>query len=392
MIQTNKILLITNYRPDKQFSMIKFGELMLSSINEFTNLEVQEIFPKSIFTKIFKQKKFKKIASYIDKYLLFPQFLKNHFENSDKQFDLIHIVDHSNSIYFPELKKISSATRMLTCHDLIAIRTALKEFPEAPTTSCTGSFLQSKIKESLTTTDYFICDSTQTLDDLNRLVPKSNSCSEVIHLGTQLRNGLPQINVNSNFDFESMNFILHVGSAAWYKNRRLLFNSFRYVCNSLYYQNLSLVLVGPCPQENELDEELSQWMEINKSKITVLNCISEDYLSRLYRNAIALVFPSYIEGFGWPPLEAAIHGCRVITTPTGAIKDILGENALYINAKEQNSLNSAIINCLKSESSKKPAVFIPTNKDCIQKYQEVYQRLILCRREKNRIKEKNAFA
>ena len=47
-------------------------------------------------------------------------------------------------------------------------------------------------------------------------------------------------------------------------------------------------------------------------------------------NAEFLIFPSFIEGFGWPPLEAVSNGCPVITTKTGAIHDLLGKHANYV--------------------------------------------------------------
>ena len=40
---------------------------------------------------------------------------------------------------------------------------------------------------------------------------------------------------------------------------------------------------------------------------------------KLYEHAQAFVFPSLIEGFGWPPLEANAMGCPVITTRTGQL-------------------------------------------------------------------------
>lgn len=99
--------------------------------------------------------------------------------------DLVHIIDHSNSVYLPHLKKITSAKKIITCHDLIAIRTARGEFDQAPTTSSTGKYLQRRISQCLQHAEYFPCDSTQTQEDLNRLFPFTRLRSPVIHLSTE---------------------------------------------------------------------------------------------------------------------------------------------------------------------------------------------------------------
>ena len=62
-----------------------------------------------------------------------------------------------------------------------------------------------------------------------------------------------------------------------------------------------------------------------------INHVSDETLKELYLNAEFLLFPSLIEGFGWPPLEAVSNGCTVITSQTGAIHDLLGQHANYVH-------------------------------------------------------------
>ena len=76
---------------------------------------------------------------------------------------------------------------------------------------------------------------------------------------------------------------------------------------SLPNLKLKLVLVGPAPQKEELDNDLTHWIKSNPSSILNLQNLPENTLSELYKYAEALVFPSFIEGFGWPPLEAAVE-------------------------------------------------------------------------------------
>ncbi|WP_431359006.1 glycosyltransferase [Halovenus amylolytica] len=48
---------------------------------------------------------------------------------------------------------------------------------------------------------------------------------------------------------------------------------------------------------------------------------TDNELRRLYSNADIFVYPSWVEGFGLPPLEAMATKCAVVATNTGRIRD-----------------------------------------------------------------------
>jgi len=228
-----KILLLSNFRPDNQLSMLRFGKLLASEQSQSLHFEIQEIFPPPVFTKICPIGKLRKWAAYIDKYLLFPKGLNRELISLKDSVSLIHIIDHSNAIYLPKLSRITRAKKVITCHDLIAIRSAKGDFDQAPQTSKSGKHLQNWISGSLHHADYYACDSKQTLEDLHRFIPMSSKKSTVIHLGTEVNSSLKSPNITDltnelPFDPTTTNFLLHVGSAAWYKNRKAVFRSFMY--------------------------------------------------------------------------------------------------------------------------------------------------------------------
>jgi len=360
--------------------MLRFGDLLTSNKNNRENLIIEQTYPTPVFTKICPIGKLRKWAAYLDKYLLFPKRLEKEFISRKDSVSLIHIIDHSNAVYLPLLKRITGAKKMITCHDLIAIRTANGEFAQAPTTSKSGKRLQKWILDSLHYADYYACDSRHTQEDLNQLIPLSKEKSSVLHLGTEpdsytisekkdLSKILP-------FDPLNTNFLLHVGSTAWYKNRKAVFHSFIHAHTCLLDQNLKLVLVGPEPQKEELDDQLKNWITSNPSATHSLQNLPENILDTLYKYAKALVFPSFIEGFGWPPLEAAIRGCPVITTSTGAIRDLLGNYCEYTDPNSQQIINQTVIELLKFKDRRKLNLVIPTPNECRRKYYKLYKRLI----------------
>jgi glycosyltransferase involved in cell wall biosynthesis len=70
--------------------------------------------------------------------------------------------------------------------------------------------------------------------------------------------------------------------------------------------------------------------------------VDEPALADLFRNAIALVYPSRYEGFGLPPIEAMTAGCPVITTRGTSLPEVCGDAALYIDPDDIRSLGSAL--------------------------------------------------
>jgi glycosyltransferase involved in cell wall biosynthesis len=360
--------------------MLRFGNTLISKRNAHPNLDINEIYPDPFFRKICPNGKLRKWAAYVDKYLLFPKRLKKEFISPKNPFQMVHIIDHSNAIYLPKLRKMNRVKKIISCHDLIAIRTAKGDFAQAPMTSRSGKCLQNWISTSLHHADFYACDSKQTLEDLNRLIPLSKGKSSIIHLGTQadsLTNpDRKTLSKELPIDPYTTNFLLHVGSSAWYKNRKAVFRSFVHAHTSLPNLNLKLVLVGPEPQQEELDDQLMNWIKSNPCAIHNLQNLFENTLGELYKHAQALVFPSFIEGFGWPPMEAAIRKCPVISTATGAIEDLLGSYPIYVESENQSKIDQGVLQALQSGRSNQRSISLPSHEDCRRQYFDLYEKLI----------------
>jgi glycosyltransferase involved in cell wall biosynthesis len=57
--------------------------------------------------------------------------------------------------------------------------------------------------------------------------------------------------------------------------------------------------------------------------------ISDDELAALLKDAFCLAFPSFVEGFGLPPLEAFAIGCPVVSSDRASLPEVCGEAALH---------------------------------------------------------------
>lgn len=68
-----------------------------------------------------------------------------------------------------------------------------------------------------------------------------------------------------------------------------------------------------------------------KSDVIMAGYASEDVKEYLYRNAIAVIFPSHYEGLGLPVLEGMSCGVPVITARNSSLEEIGGDVALYVD-------------------------------------------------------------
>src|SRR5690606_36354608 len=62
----------------------------------------------------------------------------------------------------------------------------------------------------------------------------------------------------------------------------------------------------------------------------------------LYVGAIALVFPSLYEGFGFPVLEAMGCGCPVICSSTSSLPELAGDAAMLVDPLDVDAIAAAM--------------------------------------------------
>ncbi len=79
-----------------------------------------------------------------------------------------------------------------------------------------------------------------------------------------------------------------------------------------------------------------------ESRVRFLGYVSDGQLAYLYQKAQALVFASFIEGFGMPLLEAMHAGLPVITSNKGALAEVADDAALLVDPASPEKIAAAM--------------------------------------------------
>jgi glycosyltransferase involved in cell wall biosynthesis len=81
-------------------------------------------------------------------------------------------------------------------------------------------------------------------------------------------------------------------------------------------------------------------------RVTVLGPVSETEKIALLDRASVLVCPSLYEGFGFAPLEAMARGCPVVAARAGALPEVCGRAAVYVDPTQPEQIADALLSVL----------------------------------------------
>jgi alpha-1,3-rhamnosyl/mannosyltransferase len=93
----------------------------------------------------------------------------------------------------------------------------------------------------------------------------------------------------------------------------------------------------------------------HRGLIRWLDYVPDEDLPALYAGAVALVYPSWYEGFGLPVLEALAVGIPVVISAAPALVELAGVVAEIADAAEPDALADAIVRASTVESRSEPA-------------------------------------
>jgi glycosyltransferase involved in cell wall biosynthesis len=337
-----RILLLANYHPDRQESMLRFSGVLAAELPKH-GVEVEVLSPSQVFGgRESGSESARKWLGYCDKYLLFPWLLRRRLLRLPAG-TLVHICDHSNAVY---VRFLGKTPHLLTCNDLLAIRAARGEFPGIRI-GRSGRILQSQILKGINRAAYATCISEATRGDVLRLTSLPPERVTVTHMGQNYpyarldeaaaRNTvaamLPEQHAPGVLSGRTR-FVFHIGGNQWYKNRLGVLAIYEQMhIEADGRAEVPLLILAGQPLTAEIATRIEQ-SRIMRNSVVPLAGVGNRHLEALYSAAECLLFPSLAEGFGWPIVEAQACGCRVVTTRLAPMTEVGGDGPLYLDPSE----------------------------------------------------------
>lgn len=330
-----KVLLIGNYGPDRQESMLRYAQMLRAGLLEAGH-HVTLAVPRPVLNRRGRPASgIWKWIGYLDKMVLSAADLAR----AAQQADVVHVCDHGNSFYIPGRPR---KPYVVTCHDLLAVRGSLGESTDV-TPSFTGQHLQRLILDGLKRATAIACVSGATLRDARRLL--GDYRGQLIVAPNSLNYPYRKLDVAEvrerlaavgALPCDSA-YVLLVGGNSRRKNREAALRAVAGIAGS--WSGRIVVAGEPLsPEQRALSQDLGL-----VDRIVEIGGASNELLEALYNGALALLFPSRFEGFGWPLIEAQACGCPVICSNSEPLPEVAGAGAILCDPDDSAAFGRAIL-------------------------------------------------
>lgn len=192
------------------------------------------------------------------------------------------------------------------------------------------------LKGILKKTDLVVTNSDHTQQDLCSVYPFACEKSKRIYPGVS--NALKE---GSNQPVHTIQglvnpYFLVVGTIEPRKNHLLTLKAFE-AFKCIEKESHQLIIVGGKGWKSEAFFEALEQSPF-RNDIIMPGHVDIGLLKSLYKNAIALIYPSKYEGFGFPVIEALHFGTHVITTKNSSLTEVGGNFAAYISGNSTKEL------------------------------------------------------
>lgn len=182
-----------------------------------------------------------------------------------------------------------------------------------------------------------IAVSEATARDLTELTGTAPRRIHVIHEGVD-----PAFSLSAGIPPDSLpeRYVLFLSTLEPRKNIVGLLEGFRRAVTAGYTGDL--VLVGRWGWRTEAAQRALATSPV-RERIHHLDYLDRSVLNTVMRRAEALLFPSLLEGFGLPVVEAMACGVPVIVSDATSLPEVAGEAGYYVNPHDADSIAAGII-------------------------------------------------
>lgn len=228
--------------------------------------------------------------------------------------------------------------------------------------------------------DKIIAVSNSTKQDLVNIYGIDPAKVEVIYSGIS-----PDIKCPSNEELDKFRFtnqlpgkfILFLGTLEPRKNITGLIKAFNILKNKNGFNDLYLVIVGG---KGWLCDNIFKEIERSpfKKNIILKNYISDNERKFYYSLAEVFIYPSFFEGFGFPPLEAMACETPVVVSNTSSLPEVVGEAGLLIQPQNIQGLAWSISRILGDRNLRTRLIGLGTKKSSNFTWKKTAEKTLNC--------------
>lgn len=125
-------------------------------------------------------------------------------------------------------------------------------------------------------------------------------------------------------------YFVHIGGEADHKNSRLVIDAFR----AAELPEHKLVILG-VPDDGSIARAS------RGAKVLVPGWVSDRGVASYISGACGMLFPSLMEGYGLPIVEAFALGCPVVTSNFAPMSEVAGDAAILVNPRSSREIADA---------------------------------------------------
>jgi glycosyltransferase involved in cell wall biosynthesis len=318
-----RVALVENHVDEVRMSMRRFATSLRSEL-EHAGVTVEVLAPTPLATTHGLPGRARSVA---DKLLFDLRSLRG------RTVDIVHVVDQGDAGH---LLTERGPQTVVTCHDIsVLTNPTFLGAPGAPG-RLHRRLLLSRMRQGLNRADALVCDSEDTLRDVNATVRSS---------GAQFRSRIylplrfpaadaPPRALPPDVAALSRPYLFHIGNNGYRKNRWS-------VLEVAQRSRLAPAIVFAGEQADRALMSRAQELGVAERILSVASP-DDELLAALYRHAHCLLFPSTFEGFGWPILEAQACGCPVVASNVTSLPEVARAGALLAAPNDYAELSAHV--------------------------------------------------
>jgi glycosyltransferase involved in cell wall biosynthesis len=154
---------------------------------------------------------------------------------------------------------------------------------------------------------------------------------------------------------------------------KTIINNFVYVSSAVSHKNHKRLIKAFIEAANKADRGITLHLTLNKEelaekiypknlKVKFHGTLSRDSVNELYDSCDFAIYPSLVESFGLPLIEATNHGCKVIASDLPYVHEII-KPSLIFDPYSVESISKAILKAIKTDNLPETKVLVENKLD-----------------------------